>query len=152
MVKKYGLRLVLYGTLGAPLDVWKLPKYWKHKSHPADYLWRNITRGQRETLNLAKAAVAPIEDAIDNELVTIANALQAKVVNSSAPYAQDVYYYAFEHAHNQIVHARYEGKQSIAHWNAVQYWLQNHRLDETAESSQIKMAQEHSLRPYTDKP
>jgi hypothetical protein len=60
MVKKHGVHLNLYGTLGPPLDVWKLPRYWTHKSHPADYLWRNAARGNRETLNLARAAVAQL--------------------------------------------------------------------------------------------
>jgi hypothetical protein len=150
VVKKHGVRLELFGKLGAPLDVWKLPKYWKHKSHPADYLWQNRNRGKRETLNLAKAAVAPIEDAIDNELVTVVNALRAKVLDSSSDCVHDVLYCALDHAHSQIVYGRYQGKHSLEHWEAIRYWWQTLDLDAPANAYQIKHAQELGLKSQRD--
>jgi hypothetical protein len=146
MVKKHGVHLNLYGTLGPPLDVWKLPRYWKHKSHPADYLWRNTTRGKREILNLARAAVAPIEDAIDKEIVTIVNALRSRVLKPDDSYSDEVFFSVLNYAYTQILYSRYDGKHSMEHYNAIRYWFQNLDLETRAEVSQIRRAQELTLR------
>jgi hypothetical protein len=89
----------LYGTLGPPADVWKIADYWTHKSHPADYISRMASSGKRETLNLARAALAHIEDAIDTELVTITRALQSRLLTAPSSTAEDVFFCALDHAY-----------------------------------------------------
>jgi hypothetical protein len=92
-----------------------------------DYLQ---TRGYRkkpepQNVHLARAALAPFEAAMWQELQQVERALRAELSDLNAGAADNIYPVAMEQAELRIVYGRYKGYHSFEHVRHLADWLES---------------------------